>query len=41
LLPLDDLFDVLQSLMPALTRSNLQRCLKRHRVSRLSDLLPP
>ena len=41
LLPLDDLLDALQPLIPALTRSNLHRCLQRHNVSRLSDLLPP
>jgi hypothetical protein len=41
LLPLDDLFDVLLPLIPALTRSNLHRCLQRHHVSRLADLLPP
>jgi hypothetical protein len=37
LLPLDDLYDVLLPLIPALTRSNLQR----HGISRLADLLPP
>jgi hypothetical protein len=41
LLPLDDLFDVLLPLIPAVTRSNLHRCLQRHHVSRLADLLPP
>lgn len=41
LLPLDDLFDLLLPLIPALTRSNLHRCLQRHNVSRLVDLLPP
>jgi transposase InsO family protein len=40
LLPLDDLLDALGPLIPALTRSNLHRCLQRHNVSRLSDLLP-
>ena len=40
LLPLDDLLDLLQPQIPALTRSNLHRCLQRHGVSRLSDLLP-
>ncbi|MGH8756277.1 MAG: DDE-type integrase/transposase/recombinase, partial [Burkholderiales bacterium] len=41
LLPLDDLYDVLLPVIPVLTRSNLHRCLQRHGVSRLSDLLPP
>jgi len=41
LLPLDDLYDLLLPLIPALTRSNLHRCLQRHNVSRLADLLPP
>ncbi len=41
LLPLDDLYDVLVPLIPVLTRSNLHRCLQRHGVSRLADLLPP
>jgi transposase InsO family protein len=41
LLPLDDLMDLLQPLIPALTRSNLHRCLQRHNISRLTDLLPP
>ncbi len=41
LLPLDDLYDLLLPLVPALTRSNLHRCLQRHGVSRLADLLPP
>jgi transposase-like protein len=41
LLPLDDLYDLLKPLIPALTRSNLHRCLKRHGISRLTDLLPP
>jgi hypothetical protein len=40
LLPLDDLFDLLEPQIPALTRSNLHRCLQRHGVSRLADLLP-
>jgi len=41
LLPLDDLYDLLLPLIPVLTRSNLHRCLQRHGVSRLADLLPP
>ena len=41
LLPLDDLFDLLLPLIPVLTRSNLHRCLQRHHISRLVDLLPP
>jgi transposase-like protein len=41
LLPLDDLYDLLKPLIPVLTRSNLHRCLQRHGVSRLVDLLPP
>ncbi|MGZ8240647.1 MAG: hypothetical protein ACXWTK_03935 [Methylobacter sp.] len=41
LLPLDDLYDLLLPLVPALTRSNLHRCLQRFGVSRLADLLPP
>jgi transposase InsO family protein len=41
LLPLDDLYDLLLPLIPVLTRSNLHRCLQRHGVSRLVDLLPP
>lgn len=41
LLPLDDLYDLLNPLIPVLTRSNLHRCLQRHGVSRLADLLPP
>ncbi len=40
LLPLDDLYDLLLPQIPALTRSNLHRCLQRHSVSRLADLLP-
>jgi len=40
LLPLDDLYDLLLPLIPVLTRSNLHRCLQRHGVSRLADLLP-
>jgi len=41
LLPLDDLYDLLLPLIPVLTRSNLHRCLQRHGISRLADLLPP
>ena len=40
LLPLDDLFDLLHPKIPVLTRSNLHRCLQRHGISRLADLLP-
>jgi transposase-like protein len=40
LLPLDDLYDPLLPQIPPLTRSNLHRCLQRHRVSRLADLWP-
>ncbi len=40
LLPLDDLFDLLQPTISVLTRSNLHRCLQRHGISRLADLLP-
>ncbi len=36
LLPLDDLLDVLKPHIPALTRSNLHRCLQHHGISRLS-----
>jgi|GEM_PF-3559113 len=39
LLPLDDLFDLLKPIIPTLTRSNLHRCLQRHNISKLSDLL--
>lgn len=40
LLPLDDLLVALKPIIPALTRSNLHRCLQRNNISRLSDLLP-
>ncbi|GIV41221.1 MAG: IS481 family transposase [Vicingaceae bacterium] len=40
LLPLDDLLLVLKPVIPELTRSNLHRCLQRHKVSRIKDLLP-
>ena len=40
LLALDDLYDVLKPEIAALTRSNLHRCLQRHGISRLEDLLP-
>lgn len=40
LLTLDDLYDLLLPQIPALTRSNLHRCLQRHGISRLADLLP-
>lgn len=35
LLPLDDVLYALQETIPALTRSNLHRCLQRHGISRL------
>ncbi|MGH8549985.1 MAG: hypothetical protein ACRERU_15550 [Methylococcales bacterium] len=41
MLPLDDPYDVLLPVIPVLTRSNLHRCLQRHGIRRLSDLLPP
>lgn len=41
LLPLDDLYDLLKPVISVLTRSNLHRCLQRHGISRLADLLPP
>lgn len=40
LLPLDDLYDLLLTQIPVLTRSNLHRCLQRQGVSRIADLLP-
>ena len=40
LLSLDDLYDLIRPLICVLTRSNLHRCLQRHGVSRLDDLLP-
>ncbi|MDP2902540.1 MAG: DDE-type integrase/transposase/recombinase [Methylovulum sp.] len=40
LLPLDDLLDLLQPEIPAPARPNLHRCLQRHGISRLGDLLP-
>ena len=40
LLPLDDLWVVLKKEIPALTRSNLHRCLVRNKMSRLVDLVP-
>jgi transposase-like protein len=36
-LPLDDCYDVLAEQIPALNRSNLYRCLKRHGLSRLPE----
>ena len=39
LLSLDDCLYALQETIPHLTRSSLHRCLQRHGVSRLSDLL--
>lgn len=42
LLPLDDLLAVTREfLCPDVSRSGLDRCLRRHGVSRLGDLLPP
>ena len=38
LLPLDDCLYALQPSMPHLTRSSLNRCLKRHGISRLPDM---
>jgi len=41
LLPLDDLLAVIREfIQPAMSRSALDRCLQRHGVSRLSDLVP-
>ena len=41
LLPLDDLLVVAREFVgPALSRSALDRCLRRHGVARLADLLP-
>ena len=38
LLPLDDCLYALQPSIPHLTRSSLNRCLKRHGISRLPDM---
>src|SRR5207342_249602 len=38
LLPLDDCLYALQTTIPHLTRSSLHRCLKRHAISRLSEI---
>ncbi len=38
LLPLDDCLCALQSTLPHLTRSSLQRCLQRHGISRLPEV---
>ena len=38
LLPLDDCLYALQATIPHLTRSSLHRCLKRHGISRLSQV---
>ena len=38
LLPLDDCLSALRPRIPHLTRSGLQRCLKRHGISRLLDV---
>src|ERR1700740_410953 len=38
LLPLDDCLYALQATIPQLTRSSLNRCLKRHGISRLPDV---
>jgi len=40
-LPLDDCFRTLQVLIPALTRSNLYRCLKRNKVHQLYKKIKP
>jgi len=41
LLPLDDLLAVIREfIQPAMSRSALDRCLRRHGVSRLADLIP-
>ena len=41
LLPLDDLLVVVREfIQPAMSRSALDRCLRRHGVSRLADLIP-
>ncbi len=40
LLSLDDCLYSLRPTIPALTRSNLHRCLQRHGISRLSDISP-
>lgn len=37
---LDDIYCMFKPMWPNLTRSNLYRCLKRHNLSRLSDILP-
>jgi hypothetical protein len=34
------MYDVLKPVIPALSRSNLHRCLQRNGVSRIKDLLP-
>jgi len=39
LLPLDDCLYALQETIPHLTRSSLHRCLQRHAISRLGDML--
>lgn len=42
LLPLDDLLTIIRTfLCPDVSRPGLHRCLKRHGLSRLHDLLPP
>ena len=41
LLPLDEMLAVVREFLnPAASRSGLDRCLRRHGVSRLADLLP-
>jgi hypothetical protein len=41
LLPLDDLLVVTREFInPSVSRSGLDRCLRRHGVSRLNDLVP-
>ena len=41
LLPLDDCLDLLQATIPHLTRSSLHRCLQRHGISRLPEVVWP
>ncbi len=38
-LPLDDCLYVLQATIPQLTRSSLHRCLERHGISRLLEVV--
>ena len=39
LLPLDDCLYALQATIPSLTRSSLHRCLQRHGISRLPEVM--